>query len=62
MGRIALVARPASRLTRARTCHERRVRFICESVSVEGQYHAIVRWKARATNDGTFLGHAAHGT
>lgn len=39
-----------------------RVRFYCESVSVEGQYHAIVRWKARATNDGTFLGHAPLGT
>ncbi|ELR23415.1 C2 domain containing protein [Acanthamoeba castellanii str. Neff] len=38
-----------------------RVRFICESVSVEGQYHAIVRWKARATNDGPFLGHTPLG-
>lgn len=33
-----------------------RLRFICENVSAKGQYHAIVQWKARANNDGPFLG------
>jgi len=54
-------ASPHTRLT-AHAHRTHSVRFICESVSVEGQYHAIVRWKARATNDGPFLGHTPLGT